>query len=146
VTSAFIKLTDMAPLAVAYELDISRTKGVVTLSSAGQTGNASGRFVIGGQLDGALCWTGQPLRPQRSGRYGTKAHIITALFDTLNGGPTPSHRSNDIWEDMTDVPTMDGWPSAASRISPQRTCAGVASCTKTGQPFTNGHGFSWFDP
>lgn len=103
----FIKLTDMAPLAVAYEKGYFEDEGLyVTLEPQANWKVLLDR-VIDGELDGAHMLAGQPLGATIG--YGTKAHIITAFSMDLNGnGITVSKR---VWEQMKkNIPHEDGKP------------------------------------
>ncbi len=103
----FIKLTDMAPLAIAYEKQFFEDEGLyVTLEPQANWKVLLDR-VIDGELDGAHMLAGQPLGATIG--FGTKAHIITALSMDLNGNGITV--SNDIWKQMKKhVPHKDGKP------------------------------------
>jgi len=92
----FIKLTDMAPLAVAYEQGYFEDEGLyVTLEPQANWKVLLDR-VISGELDGAHMLAGQPLGATIG--FGTQAHIITAFSMDLNGNGITV--SNDIWDQM----------------------------------------------
>lgn len=92
----FIKLTDMAPLAVAYEKGFFEDEGLyVTLEPQANWKVLLDR-TISGELDGAHMLAGQPLGATIG--FGTQAHIITAFSMDLNGNAITM--SNDIWEQM----------------------------------------------
>ncbi|WP_105901270.1 CmpA/NrtA family ABC transporter substrate-binding protein [Vibrio gangliei] len=95
-TFGFIKLTDMAPLAVAYEKHYFEDEGLyVTLESQANWKVLLDR-VIDGELDGAHMLAGQPLGATIG--IGTKADIITAFSMDLNGNAITV--SNDVWQQM----------------------------------------------
>jgi len=95
-TLGFIKLTDMAPLAVAYENGYFEDEGLfVTLEPQANWKVLLDR-VIDGELDGAHMLAGQPIAATIG--YGTKAHIITPFSMDLNGNAITV--SNDIWAEM----------------------------------------------
>ncbi len=73
----FIKLTDMAPLAVAYEKGYFEDEGLYVTLEAQANWKVLLDRVIDGQLDGAHMLAGQPLAATIG--FGTKAHIITPL-------------------------------------------------------------------
>ncbi len=100
----FIKLTDMAPLAVAYELGYFEEEGLfVTLEPQANWKVLLDR-VIDGELDGAHMLAGQPLGATIG--FGTKADIITAFSMDLNGNGITV--SNEIWEQMKpNIPLQD---------------------------------------
>ncbi len=92
----FIKLTDMAPLAVAYEKGYFEDEGLYVSIEAQANWKVLLDRVIDGQLDGAHMLAGQPLGATIG--FGTQAHIITAFSMDLNGNGITL--SNDIWEQM----------------------------------------------
>jgi len=100
----FIKLTDMAPLAVAYEKGYFEDEGLfVTLEPQANWKVLLDR-VIDGQLDGAHMLAGQPLAATIG--FGTEAHIVTPLSMDLNGNGITV--SNAVWEAMKpNMPKMD---------------------------------------
>ncbi|OJX70489.1 CmpA/NrtA family ABC transporter substrate-binding protein [Magnetospirillum sp. 64-120] len=92
----FIKLTDMAPLAIAKEKGFFEDEGLyVTLEPQANWKVLLDR-VISGELDGAHMLAGQPLGATIG--YGTKAHVVTAFSMDLNGNGITV--SNDVWEAM----------------------------------------------
>src|SRR3954462_4887052 len=89
----FIKLTDMAPLAIAYEKGFFEDEGLyVTLEPQANWKVILDR-VITGELDGAHMLAGQPLGA--SVGIGTKADIVTAYSMDLNGNAITV--SNQVW-------------------------------------------------
>jgi len=118
-TFGFIKLTDMAPLAVAYELGYFEDEGLFVTLEAQANWKVLLDGVISGQLDGAHMLAGQPLAATIG--YGTEAHIITPFSMDLNGNGITV--SNEIWEEMKpNVPLMDDGrpqhPISASALAP----------------------------
>lgn len=103
----FIKLTDMAPLAVAAELGYFEDEGLfVTLEPQANWKVLLDR-VITGELDGAHMLAGQPLAATIG--FGTKAHIVTPFSMDLNGNGITV--SNDIWAQMKPhIPHEGGKP------------------------------------
>ncbi|PVY77329.1 nitrate/nitrite transport system substrate-binding protein [Tamilnaduibacter salinus] len=92
----FIKLTDMAPLAVAWEQGFFMDEGLFVELEAQANWKVLLDRVITGELDGAHMLAGQPLGATIG--YGTKADVITAFSMDLNGnGITVSNR---VWEQM----------------------------------------------
>ncbi len=104
----FIKLTDMAPLAIAYEKGYFEDEGLYVTLEAQANWKVLLDGVIDGQLDGAHMLAGQPLAATIG--FGTKAHIVTPFSMDLNGNGITV--SNEIWEKMKPhVPKMaDGRP------------------------------------
>ena len=89
----FIKLTDMAPLAIAYEKGFFEDEGLyVTLEPQANWKVMLDR-VITGELDGAHMLAGQPLGATVG--FGTKADVVTAFSMDLNGNAITV--SNEVW-------------------------------------------------
>lgn len=106
-TFGFIKLTDMAPLAIAYEKGYFEDEGLYVNIEAQANWKVLLDGVIDGQLDGAHMLAGQPLAATIG--YGTEAHIITPFSMDLNGNGITV--SNAIWEEMLPhIPTENGKP------------------------------------
>ncbi len=104
----FIKLTDMAPLAVAYEKGYFEDEGLYVTLEAQANWKVLLDRVIDGELDGAHMLAGQPLGATIG--FGTQAHIITAFSMDLNGNGITV--ANDIWQQMkANIPVgADGKP------------------------------------
>jgi len=107
-TFGFIKLTDMAPIAVAYEKGYFEDEGLYVKVEAQANWKVLLDGVVDGRLDGAHMLAGQPLAATIG--YGTQANIITPFSMDLNGNAITV--SNAVWEQMkTHVPKMaDGRP------------------------------------
>jgi nitrate/nitrite transport system substrate-binding protein len=95
-TFGFIKLTDMAPLAVAYEKGYFEDEGLYVTLEAQANWKVLLDRVITGELDGAHMLAGQPLAATIG--YGTKAAIVTPFSMDLNGNGITV--SNDVWARM----------------------------------------------
>ncbi|MAT52389.1 MAG: nitrate ABC transporter substrate-binding protein [Porticoccaceae bacterium] len=103
----FIKLTDMAPLAMAYEKGYFEDEGLYVSLEAQANWKVLLDGVIDGQLDGAHMLAGQPLAATIG--FGTKAHIVTPFSMDLNGNGITV--SNAVWEQMkANIPMEDGKP------------------------------------
>jgi nitrate/nitrite transport system substrate-binding protein len=118
-TFGFIKLTDMAPLAIAYERGYFEDEGLFVTLEAQANWRVLLDGVIDGTLDGAHMLAGQPIAATIG--YGTKAHIVTPFSMDLNGNGITV--SNQVWELMRPhVPSMeDGRPQhpiSASALAP----------------------------
>ncbi|MEQ9560563.1 MAG: CmpA/NrtA family ABC transporter substrate-binding protein [Rhodospirillales bacterium] len=129
----FIKLTDMAPLAIAYEKGYFEDEGLfVTLEPQANWKVLLDR-VIDGELDGAHMLAGQPLGATIG--FGTQAHIITPFSMDLNGNGITV--SNEVWAKMKKhVPHKDGkpvHPIKADYLKPV-----VAEYKAAGKPFKMG--------
>ncbi|HCP82582.1 MAG TPA: nitrate ABC transporter substrate-binding protein, partial [Octadecabacter sp.] len=133
-TLGFIKLTDMAPLAVAYELGYFEDEGLFVTLEAQANWKVLLDGVISGELDGAHMLAGQPLAATIG--YGTEAHIITPFSMDLNGNAITV--SNEIWEEMRpNVPLMDdGLPQHP--ISAEALAPVVEDYLDRGEPFNMG--------
>jgi nitrate/nitrite transport system substrate-binding protein len=92
----FIKLTDMAPLAIAKELGYFEDEGLFVTLEAQANWKVLLDRVITGELDGAHMLAGQPLAATIG--FGTKAHIVTPFSMDLNGNGVTV--SNEIWAQM----------------------------------------------
>ncbi|WP_425098722.1 CmpA/NrtA family ABC transporter substrate-binding protein [Tropicibacter sp. S64] len=130
----FIKLTDMAPLAVAYEQGYFLDEGLFVTLEAQANWKVLLDGVIGGQLDGAHMLAGQPLAATIG--FGTEAHIITPFSMDLNGNGITV--SNEVWEAMLpNIPKMDdGRPQHP--ISAEALAPVVAQYKAEGKPFNMG--------
>ena len=130
----FIKLTDMAPLAIAYENGYFEDEGLYVTLEPQANWKVLLDGVITGELDGAHMLAGQPLAATIS--YGTSAHIVTPFSMDLNGNGITV--SNEIWEQMKEhVPTDDDGkpmhPISAEAMKPV-----VEQYKDEGKPFNMG--------
>ncbi|MFE8071049.1 CmpA/NrtA family ABC transporter substrate-binding protein [Marinobacteraceae bacterium S3BR75-40.1] len=115
----FIKLTDMAPLAVAREKGFFLDEGLFVELEAQANWKVLLDRVITGELDGAHMLAGQPLGATIG--IGTKADIITAFSMDLNGNGITV--SNKVWDQMKPhIPKRDDGkpvhPISASTLKP----------------------------
>ena len=92
----FIKLTDMAPLAIAKEKLFFEDEGLQVQLEAQANWKVLLDRVITGELDGAHMLAGQPLGATIG--YGTKADVVTAFSMDLNGNAITV--SNAVFEEM----------------------------------------------
>ena len=92
----FIKLTDCAPLVIAYELGYFEEEGLFVTLEAQANWKILLDRVITGELDGAHMLAGQPIGATVG--IGTRADVVTALSLDLNGNAITV--SNAIWEHM----------------------------------------------
>lgn len=129
----FIKLTDMAPLAVAYEKGYFEDEGLFVTLEPQANWKVLLDGVIDGQLDGAHMLAGQPLAATIG--FGTEAHIITPFSMDLNGNGITV--SNEIWAQMKDhIPHENGkpvHPISAAALKPV-----VEKYRAAGKPFNMG--------
>ena len=133
-TFGFIKLTDMAPLAIAQELGYFLDEGLFVTLEAQANWKVLLDGVIDGQLDGAHMLAGQPLAATIG--FGTEAHIITPFSMDLNGNGITV--SNEVWDLMKpNIPTMeDGRP--VHPISAEALAPVVEEFNDNGRPFNMG--------
>lgn len=129
----FIKLTDMAPLAVAKELGYFEDEGLyVTLEPQANWKVLLDR-VITGELDGAHMLAGQPLAATIG--FGTGAHIVTPFSMDLNGNGITV--SNEIWSLMKPhIPQEDGKPVHPIKADALKPV--VSKFKEDGKPFNMG--------
>ncbi|TXG35361.1 CmpA/NrtA family ABC transporter substrate-binding protein [Seonamhaeicola maritimus] len=107
-TFGFIKLTDMAPLAIAKEKGFFEDEGLfVSVEAQSNWKNVLDR-VIDGQLDGSHMLAGQPIAAGAG--FGRQAELVTPFSMDLNGNGITV--SNDVWSKMKpNVPKgADGKP------------------------------------
>ncbi|MCH8543008.1 MAG: ABC transporter substrate-binding protein [Alcanivorax sp.] len=100
----FIKLTDMAPLAIAYERGYFEDEGLFVTLEAQANWRVLLDGVISGELDGAHMLAGQPLGSTLG--FGTRAHVVTAFTMDLNGNAITV--SNQVWDAMKPHLAMEG--------------------------------------
>ena len=95
-TLGFIKLTDMASLAIAKEMGYFEDEGLfVTLEAQANWKNILDR-VIDGELDGAHMLAGQPVAAGAG--FGRQAELVTPYSMDLNGNAITV--SNTVWAEM----------------------------------------------
>jgi nitrate/nitrite transport system substrate-binding protein len=133
-TFGFIKLTDMAPLAVAYEQGYFLDEGLFVTLEAQANWKVLLDGVISGELEGAHMLAGQPLAATIG--YGTEAHIVTPFSMDLNGNGITV--SNEVWEMMRPgIPKMeDGRP--VHPISAEHLAPVVEDFSARGEAFKMG--------
>ena len=90
----FIKLTDMAPLAIAKEKGFFLEEGLNVELEAQANWKVLLDGVVDGLLDGAHMLAGQPIAATIG--YGTKAPLIAPLSLDLNGNAITV--SNEVWD------------------------------------------------
>ena len=100
----FIKLTDCAPLVIAYEKGYFEDEGLNVSLEAQANWKVLLDRVIDGQLDGAHMLAGQPLGATIG--FGTKADVVTAFSMDLNGNAITV--SNEVWKEMKPLLPMEG--------------------------------------
>ena len=129
----FIKLTDMAPLAIAYEKHFFEDEGLYVTLEAQANWKVLLDGVIDGQLDGAHMLAGQPLAATIG--FGTKADIVTPFSMDLNGNGITV--SNAVWEAMKKhVDMKDGKPVHPIKADALKPV--IEDFKKEGKPFNMG--------
>ena len=133
----FIKLTDMAPLAIAYEKGYFEDEGLyVTLEPQANWKVVLDR-VITGELDGAHMLAGQPIGATIG--FGTKADVVTAFSMDLNGNAITV--SNEVWAMMkATLPLGCAAASRCIRSRPNALKPVVEKFTRAGQAIPDGDG------
>lgn len=130
----FIKLTDMAPLAIAYEKGYFEDEGLYVTLEPQANWKVLLDGVITGSLDGAHMLAGQPLAATIG--YGTKAHIVTPFSMDLNGNAITV--SNVVWEMMKPNLAMDADGRPQHPISAAALLPVIDSFADEGRPFNMG--------
>jgi nitrate/nitrite transport system substrate-binding protein len=129
----FIKLTDMVPLAIAYEKGYFEDEGLSVTLEAQANWKVLLDRVVTGELDGAHMLAGQPIGATIG--FGTKADIITAFSMDLNGNGITV--SNAVWSELKKkLPMKDGKP--VHPIDPRYLKAVVDDYKKQGKTFKMG--------
>ena len=129
----FIKLTDCAPLVIAYEKHFFEDEGLFVTLEAQANWKVLLDRVIDGQLDGAHMLAGQPLGATIG--IGTKADIVTAFSMDLNGNGVTV--SNAVWAEMKKyLPMKDG--KVEHPIKADALKKVVDAWKKEGKPFKMG--------
>jgi len=129
----FIKLTDMVPLAIAYEKGYFEDEGLSVTLEAQANWKVLLDRVISGELDGAHMLAGQPLGATIG--FGTKADVVTAFSMDLNGNGITV--SNAVWAELKKkLPMKDGKP--VHPIDPKYLKAVVDDYKQQGKPFKMG--------
>ena len=129
----FIKLTDMVPLAIAYEKGYFEEEGLSVTLEAQANWKVLLDRVISGELDGAHMLAGQPIGATIG--FGTKADVITPFSMDLNGNGITV--SNAVWAELKKkLPMKDGKP--VHPIDPKFLKAVVDDYKKQGKPFKMG--------
>ena len=132
-TFGFIKLTDMAPLAIAKDLGYFEEYGLNVSVEFQANWKLVLEGVIEGRLDGSHMLAGQPIAANAG--VGPQAELQTPFSMDLNGNGITV--SNDVWDEMKPHVPMDGkdpvHPIKADAIKPV-----VERYKKEGKPFKMG--------
>ena len=130
----FIKLTDMAPLAIAKEKGFFEDEGLfVSVEAQSNWKNVLDRVIDGG-LDGSHMLAGQPIAAQAG--FGRQAELITPFSMDLNGNGITV--SNKVWDMMKPNVPKDGSGKPIHPISADALKPVVEAYKKDGKPFKMG--------
>lgn len=130
----FIKLTDMAPLAIAKELGYFEDEGLYVSLEPQANWKVLLDRVITGELDGAHMLPGQPLGATIG--IGTKAHLVTPFSMDLNGNGITV--SNDVWAAMKPHIPLDASGKPVHPIKADAMKFVVQNYKNDGKPFNMG--------
>lgn len=133
-TLGFIKLTDMAPLAIAYERGYFEDEGLFVTLEAQANWKVLIDGVIDGNLHGAHMLSGQPLAATIG--FGTEAHIVTPFVFGLNGNATTV--SNEVWDYMRPAIPSDADGKPIHPISAEALRPAMTAFADQGRPFNMG--------
>jgi len=133
-TFGFIKLTDMAPLAIAKELGYFEDEGLfVTIEAQSNWKNVLDR-VIDGDLDGSHMLAGQPIAAAAG--FGRQAKLVTPFSMDLNGNGITV--SNAIWDKMKAYVPKDAEGKTIHPIKADALAPVVKEYKEKGQAFKMG--------
>ena len=133
-TFGFIKLTDMAPLAIAKELGYFEDEGLfVTIEAQSNWKNILDR-VIDGQLDGSHMLAGQPIAAGAG--FGRQAELVTPFSMDLNGNGITV--SNEVWGKMKPNVPVDNEGKPVHPIKADALAPVIKEYKTAGKPFKMG--------
>ncbi|WP_299318131.1 CmpA/NrtA family ABC transporter substrate-binding protein [uncultured Maribacter sp.] len=133
-TFGFIKLTDMAPLAIAKEKGFFEEEGLfVSVEAQSNWKNVLDR-VIDGQLDGSHMLAGQPIAAGAG--FGRQAKLVTPFSMDLNGNGITV--SNDVWSKMKPNVPADSEDKPIHPIKADALKPVITSYKNEGKPFKMG--------
>lgn len=133
-TLGFIKLTDMAPLAIAKEKGFFEEEGLYVTLEAQSNWKVLLDRVIAGELDGAHMLAGQPIAATIG--YGTKGVVVTPFSMDLNGNAITV--SNAVWELMKPAVPADADGKPIHPISAAALKPVIDAYATDGKPFNLG--------
>ena len=133
-TFGFIKLTDMAPLAIAKEKGFFEDEGLfVSVEAQSNWKNILDR-VIDGQLDGSHMLAGQPIAAGAG--FGRQAELVTPFSMDLNGNGITV--SNNVWEGMKPHVKKDADGKPVHPISAEALKPVITDYKNNGKAFKMG--------
>ncbi|AEG31550.1 CmpA/NrtA family ABC transporter substrate-binding protein [Thiomicrospira cyclica] len=130
----FIKLTDMAPLAIAYEKGFFEDEGLYVTLEAQANWRVLVDGVVSGALDGAHMLPGQAIAATIG--YGNNAELITPFSMDLNGNAITV--SNSIWNDMRPYIKLDENDKPIHPISAKALIPAIENLNNRGESFRMG--------
>ncbi len=133
-TLGFIKLTDMAPLAIAKEKGFFEDEGLFVTLEAQSNWKVLLDRVIAGEIDGAHMLAGQPIAATIG--YGTKGAVVTPFSMDLNGNAITV--SNAVWEAMKPGLALDADGRPAHPIGAEALKPAIEAYAVEGRPFNLG--------
>ena len=133
-TFGFIKLTDMAPLAIAKEKGFFEDEGLfVSVEAQSNWKNVLDR-VIDGQLDGSHMLAGQPIAAGAG--FGRQAELVTPFSMDLNGNGITV--SNNVWSMMKPNIPKDSEGKPVHPIRSESLKPAIKSYNEQGNAFKMG--------
>ncbi len=133
-TFGFIKLTDMAPLAIAKEKGFFEDEGLfVSVEAQSNWKNVLDR-VIDGQLDGSHMLAGQPIAAGAG--FGRQAELVTPFSMDLNGNGITV--SNEVWSKMKPNIPKDAEGKPVHPIKADALKPVITEYKNAGNPFKMG--------
>ena len=133
-TFGFIKLTDMAPLAIAKEKGFFEDEGLfVSVEAQSNWKNVLDR-VIDGQLDGSHMLAGQPIAAGAG--FGRQAELVTPFSMDLNGNGITV--SNNVWSMMKPNIPKDSEGKPIHPIRSESLKPAIKSYNEQGNAFKMG--------
>lgn len=133
-TFGFIKLTDMAPLAIAKEKGFFEDEGLfVSVEAQSNWKNVLDR-VIDGQLDGSHMLAGQPIAAGAG--FGRQAELVTPFSMDLNGNGITV--SNEVWSKMKPNVPKDAEGKPKHPITAEALKPVITDYKNSGKPFKMG--------
>ena len=133
-TLGFIKLTDMAPLAIAKEKGFFEDEGLFVTLEAQSNWKVLLDRVIAGELQGAHMLAGQPIAATIG--YGTAGEVVTPFSMDLNGNAITV--SNAVWAEMKPNVPADAEGKPIHPISASALKPVIESYADRGEPFNLG--------
>ncbi len=133
-TLGFIKLTDMAPLAIAKEKGFFEDEGLFVTLEAQSNWKVLLDRVIAGELQGAHMLAGQPLAATIG--YGTAGEVVTPFSMDLNGNAITV--SNAVWAEMKPHVPADAEGKPVHPISAAALKPVIEGYKDRGEPFNLG--------